>query len=159
MWRSDLDAWDAHLAVRVLILDPTFPADADHSNRLITTMRRYRQNDDNVRRTLLPVAVSAGRPPRHAVPGTLHALRTCRNNDDPTSLLTLRMLRDGDEERWVRRNCAPLDVVDTIVPFLRHDLPALLACDPRIAVSSADLPRTRTLPSATGRRRTIAGHR
>jgi|AFSR01.1.fsa_nt_gi hypothetical protein len=73
MWRSDLDAWDAHLAVRVLILDPTFPADADHSNRLITTMRRYRQNDDNVRRTLLPVAVSAGRPP--AMPSLAPSMR------------------------------------------------------------------------------------
>ena len=64
-WRAEIVSSDiAVLAVRSLGPDPAFLAHADLNNRLITTVRRHRQNDDAVRRTLLPVAVHALPPPR-----------------------------------------------------------------------------------------------
>ncbi len=97
-----------------------------------------------------------------AAPGRADALAQALRGwdaNDPLALLALHILRAGDEEQRMQRAAALVrhpDVASLLLPLLREDLRALLACDSRIVVADADLQPPRNLapiPTLARRRR------
>jgi len=121
----------------------------------------------------------ASAPPRRAARTPAQTLRSCPADDTlplpalrmliedderrPSArrqasacLAALRMLIEDDERRRARGAAIPTqrpDLASALLPLLRKDLHALLACDPRIVVAIADLPLSPSTPMSGAWRR------
>ena len=97
----------------------------------------------------------ASAPPRRAARTPAQTLRSCPA-DDTLPLPALRMLIEDGERRRARGAATPTqrpDLASALLPLLRKDLHALLACDPRIVVAIADLPLSPSTPMSGAWRR------
>ena len=97
----------------------------------------------------------ASAPPRRAARTPAQTLRSCPA-DDTLPLPALRMLIEDGERRRARGAAIPTqrpDLASALLPLLRKDLHALLACDPRIVVAIADLPLSPSTPMSGAWRR------